>query len=880
VGSVQTDVPASAFDGSDVSAARHAAAGLKSWLRVPLGDVDNPMGDLSLRSRTPNAYDEDDLAMMGRVAALISPALENARLYAQIQEEARVRTVLAEIGKTVSSSTDVSEYFDKFADLAKNLIPFDAMVYSEVDVSQGTITLKYWHGYDLSLDRSYQGISLDGTLAAIVIREEKALLLDATSGKPVSAHTQVVPSVVDEELKETICVPLFIRGVAFGCLYMGSHVAGVLSEEHVELASLIVDQISGSIANVELVERLRHESELREALAQVSSAANEQLNMDHIYRTLAQLLDRLMGYDRMVVTTISDDDVSFVRAFVTGVEVDKEFQGSKIKSPSLGKVLAGDILGDEIGVYTIGAPAPNERMQDAGLRSWVQVPLGDPASPTGSLSLRSLTPHRYSVGDVEFLERVASLISPVLQNAKLLAKTQDDAETLAELSVSLQASAERRQTLAEIGRIVSSTQDVADIFDDFARLSSKLVPCEAVSYADVDVVERTLTLRFLHGNRSPMARFDVAEALDGTIAEQAINVRHPFMVKGSKDAPISKSVQRFPASSDAEVSEIVCVPLHTQNELFGCLFFTTSRFDAFQVSDIEMIELITDQVSGAIGNARLNDARLRAERERLESESRQRELTNLNKQKSEFLSTVSHELKTPLTSLMAFTDILSKNTSSNLSDRQLKQLEVMQRSSRRLDVLINDLVDVSQIDGGKLKIEKDKFYVDSLIEEIQLSFDPILEPKQQTSTVDNRVNGSAIFADRHRIAQLLTNLISNSSKYSSEGTEISVIVDSIDNQLEIVVSDNGIGMDTETLENMFVPFFRSDDEKTQSVAGTGLGLAIAKKIVDLHGGTVNATSELGVGTTVRVVLPGLMDADEAGESIAAKATRPAFGFHD
>ena len=377
-----------------------------------------------------------------------------------------------------------------------------------------------------------------------------------------------------------------------------------------------------------------------------------------------------------------------------------------------------------------------------------------------------------------------------------------------------------------------------------------------------------------------MARFDVAEALDGTIAEQAINVRHPFMVKGSKDAPISKSVQRFPASSDAEVSKIVCVPLHTQNELFGCLFFTTSRFDAFQVSDIEMIELITDQVSGAIGNARLNDARLRAERERLESESRQRELTNLNKQKSEFLSTVSHELKTPLTSLMAFTDILSKNTSSNLSDRQLKQLEVMQRSSRRLDVLINDLVDVSQIDGGKLKIEKDKFYVDSLIEEIQLSFDPILEPKQQTSTVDNRVNGSAIFADRHRIAQLLTNLISNSSKYSSEGTEISVIVDSIDNQLEIVVSDNGIGMDTETLENMFVPFFRSDDEKTQSVAGTGLGLAIAKKIVDLHGGTVNATSELGVGTTVRVVLPGLMDADEAGESIAAKATRPAFGFHD
>jgi signal transduction histidine kinase len=754
------------------------------------------------------------------------------------------------------------------------------MVYSDVDPSQGVITLRYWSGYDLRLNKSYEGISLKGTIAETAIRERKALLLDASSGKPVSAHTQVVPTSIDEDLKETICVPLFSRGVAFGCLYMGSRTAGSISEHHVDLASLIVDQISGSIANVELVERLRRESDLREALADVGRAANENLNMDHIYETLAQLLKRLIGYDRMVVTTVCDDDVSFERAFVAGVEVEEEPQGSVVDVPSLNTVLAGDIMGDDIGVFALGSPAPNRRMQKAGLRSWTQVPLGDPTTPSGSLSLRNLTPHKYSLRDVEFLERVASLISPVLQNAKLLAKTQDDAKTLAELTVSLQASAERRQILAEIGRTVSSTQDVAEIFDEFARLASKLVPFESISYADIDVSANSLTLRYVYGERSPVGRFDVPVDLDGTIAEQAIELKHPFVVRATKDRPISQTIPSFPTSADEEVAEAVCVPLVTQGEIFGCLYFSSNKLHTFDIQHIEMIELITDQVSGAIANARLNDARLSAERDRVESESHRRELAALNEQKSEFLSTVSHELKTPLTSLVAFADILSKNTSSNLSDRQLKQLEVMQRSSRRLDVLINDLVDVSQIDGGKLKIEKDKFLVSGLVEEIRLAFDPILDPKQQTSSVKNNAEGAAIIADRHRIAQLLTNLMSNSSKYSPEGTDISVSIDSDGDQLEIVVSDNGIGMDSITLENMFTPFFRSDDEKTQSVAGTGLGLAIVQKIVELHDGTVTATSDLGVGTTVRVVLPGLITGPAAAEGVGARRSKPVFGFRD
>jgi PAS domain S-box-containing protein len=156
-GFIQSSVPASAIDGTNSSAGRHAEAGLKSWLRVPLGDRDNPTGVLGLRSVDENAYDEDDLSLLERVAASISPAFENARLYAQVKQEVYERTMLAEIGKAVSSSTNVSEFFDEFAELSKQLIPFDAMAYSDVNLDLEVITLKYWHGFDLDASKIYQG---------------------------------------------------------------------------------------------------------------------------------------------------------------------------------------------------------------------------------------------------------------------------------------------------------------------------------------------------------------------------------------------------------------------------------------------------------------------------------------------------------------------------------------------------------------------------------------------------------------------------------------------------------------------------------------------------------------------------------------------------
>jgi signal transduction histidine kinase len=720
--------------------------------------------------------------------------------------------------------------------------------------------------------------SIKGTIAEAAIKQGNAILEDANFGKPISEHTGAVPNSIDDDLHDRICVPLSTRGKVFGCLYVATKTSGVLNQKHLELMSLIADQISGSIANVDLLEQLQREGRRRDALAELSQAANEDLSLAHIYQMTASSLDLLIGYDRFVITKVCDDEINYERAFVDGVIVNSEYKGTKVESPSLKLVLTGDISNPDSNTRTIDLPSPNPRMQDADLHSWIQVPLGDPTTPSGTLSLRSLSLHKYSQEDLGFLERVAWEISPVLQNAKLLARAKDDAETLTDLTISLQASSDRRSTLAEIGRTISSTENIVDIFDEFARLASKLVPFKSLSYADLDLDQKTMTLKFSYGYYPETETINVPLDSSGTIAERTALSGRPLLIRATDTQPLSEIAPYLPRSADTEIKETISVPLVSNGEVFGCFYFCTNKTNTFDVEDLEMVKLISDQVSGAISNARSNEARLEAEKDRLESESRRRELSSLNEQKSEFLSTVSHELKTPLTSLTAFTDILSKNQTSNLSDRQLKQLHVMQRSARRLDVLINDLVDVAQIDGGKLKITKERFAVEDLVDEIQSAFAPIIEPKNQSLSITNHSEGAELVADRHRIAQLLTNLISNASKYSPIGSELEIIVATKDDRIELVVSDNGIGMDSLTLENMFTPFFRSDDELTQSEVGTGLGLAIVKNIVDLHGGSITAESGKGTGSTVSLELPGLVTGDEAPDLEAAM--KPSFGFSD
>lgn len=254
-------------------------------------------------------------------------------------------------------------------------------------------------------------------------------------------------------------------------------------------------------------------------------------------------------------------------------------------------------------------------------------------------------------------------------------------------------------------------------------------------------------------------------------------------------------------------------------------------------------------------------ARVEAEQEReiaIKLESKNSELESINEARSEFLSTVSHELRTPLTTMLAFSEILRRNRDDNLTSRQLEHLELISNGGRRLNELIDDLLDVSRTETGRFNLEFAPFDIRESIDEVTRSCRSIFDQRDQVLEVVNLPRLTRLDGDRARVEQVFNNLLTNAAKYSPAGSTVEFVASVEDDTVQVEVRDHGIGISLEDQKKLFVPFFRSTNAETRKEPGTGLGLVIVKAIVERHGGSVELESQPTVGTIVRTTFPGIL----------------------
>jgi len=325
-------------------------------------------------------------------------------------------------------------------------------------------------------------------------------------------------------------------------------------------------------------------------------------------------------------------------------------------------------------------------------------------------------------------------------------------------------------------------------------------------------------------------------------------------------------------SKNTEISAFAGYPLTTQNRVIGVLaVYGKSEFgeDLFEIFDLfsqhaSVAVNAAFQYEKSVEHARdveLLNIELLSAKEKLEYEKVRAE--EANRLKTEFLANMSHELRTPLNSIIGFSDILQDETFGDINEKQSQYVGNILSSGKHLLNLINDILDLSKVEAGKMQLSPEEFPISQNIEEIINVISDLADKKNITLTVNLSEKVNTIFADQKRFKQIMYNLLSNAVKFTEEGGKVDITGEVIPGKrrsdksdlLQISVADTGIGIATEDYPKIFAQFQQVDGSYARKQEGTGLGLALTKKLVEIHGGEIWFESRLGESSTFTFTMP-------------------------
>ena len=320
-----------------------------------------------------------------------------------------------------------------------------------------------------------------------------------------------------------------------------------------------------------------------------------------------------------------------------------------------------------------------------------------------------------------------------------------------------------------------------------------------------------------------------------------------------------------------DTKTFIAVPLKAQNRILGSLVADRVEQGALTVQDMNLLATVANHIAMALDNAnayaeieqlnvgleaKVQERTTELQTVNLELETANQRLKELDRLKSQFLSHCSHELRTPLTSIKGFAENMLRGTLGALSERQLLYLNRINANADRLTRMIADLLDLSRIESGTVRMVWTQVALPELVYEITEQLQFMAQAKEQHLQVICHNDQLTMVGDQDRLQQIVTNLAHNALKFTPEKGTVKIGIFSEGPSSRVMeISDTGPGIPSESLSNLFDPFFQAHNDHEVGVKGLGLGLAIVKNLVSLHGGTITVKSTVGEGTTFRVALP-------------------------
>ena len=473
-----------------------------------------------------------------------------------------------------------------------------------------------------------------------------------------------------------------------------------------------------------------------------------------------------------------------------------------------------------------------------GWRSVLAAPIVRDEQPIGAITVTRAEAGSFSPAEVELLQTFAAQAVIAIENARLLTELRARTQQLTR-------SVEQLTALGEVGRAVSSTLDLETVLTTIMSRAVQLSGLDGGVVFEYDEGAEEFVQRAMTETGEALAEARRTARIrkgEGVLGRTAITLE-PVQVADIA-APGAYEGRLREILIDSGIRAILAVPMVREGQLIGCLGVTRDRPGEFPTETIELLRTFATQSALAIQNARLFH----------EIEDKSRQLEVASQHKSEFLANMSHELRTPLNAIIGFSEVLTDRMFGELNEKQEEYLKDIYASGTHLLSLINDILDLSKIEAGRMELELTEFDLPAAIENALMLVRERAGRRSLTlqTNIDDRLG--QIQADERKVRQVVLNLLSNAIKFTPEGGRIDVGAVPKDGFVEVSVSDTGIGIDPEDQEKVFEEF-RQVGTAAKKIEGTGLGLTLCRKFVELHGGKIWVKSQLGQGSTFTFTIP-------------------------